>query len=61
MRAGEAEEELKVEVGMIAGLNVVGSIEGYGESMGFDTQEGVSSLRRGMVEGGWRERMVAGQ
>ena len=57
----EAEEELKVEVGMVAGLNIASSIEDYGESMGFDTQEGVSSLRRGMVEGGWREGMVAGQ
>ena len=46
---------------MVAGLNVASSIEGYGESMGFDTQEGVSSLRRGMVEGGWREGIAAGQ
>ena len=35
---------------MIVAVKVVGSVEGFGESMGSDTYGGVPSLCMGMIE-----------
>ena len=40
----------KVEAGMIVGVKAVGSVEGFGESMGSDTHGGVPGFSMGTVE-----------
>ena len=46
----QAEKAQKVEVGTIVGVRVVGSVEGYGESLGYNTQGGVPSYCMGVIE-----------
>ena len=46
---------------MIVGVKVVGSVEGFGESMGSDTHGGVPSFSMGMVKDSQNEGRLAKQ